>query len=101
MNALVSSDVKVKSFSPHKRSVAPAGMQSSIGPTNSAGMELINNIGHFCKSVCPIVSTDIKFVEAFRHKEIQISKLCPGVANTNHRLFTFKRNLNDLCNKCR
>jgi len=59
-----------------------------------------NNKGHFCKSVCPIVSTDIKYVEAYRHKEVQISRLRLGVANTNHRLFILKRHVNGLCNKC-
>src|SRR6218665_1341324 len=59
-----------------------------------------DNIGHFYKSVCPIVSMDIKYVEAYRNKEVQISRLRLGVANTNHRLFILKRHVNGLCNKC-
>ena len=35
-----------------------------------------------------------------RHKEVQLSRLRLGVANTNHRLFILKRHLNGLCNKC-
>ena len=34
-----------------------------------------NNIGHFYKYVCPIVRTDINYVKAYRHKEVQISRL--------------------------
>src|SRR6218665_628957 len=59
-----------------------------------------DNIGHFYKSVCPIVSMDIKYVEAYRRKEVQISRLRLGVENTNHRLFILKRHVNGLCNKC-
>ena len=67
---------------------------------NKWQLEYNNNIGHFYKSVYPIVSTDIKYVEAYRHKEAQISRLRLGIANTNHRLFILKRHLNGLCNKC-
>ena len=46
------------------------------------------------------MSTDIKYVEAYnRHKEVQISRLRLGEANTNHRLFILKRHVNGLCNK--
>ena len=57
-----------------------------------------NNIGHFYKSVFPIVSTDIKYLEHYRHKEVQISRLRVGAANVNQRLFILKRHLNGLCN---
>ena len=46
------------------------------------------------------MSTDIKYVDVCRHKEVQVSRLGLGVANTNHRLFILKRHLNGLCNKC-
>ncbi|MDW0237614.1 MAG: reverse transcriptase domain-containing protein, partial [Nitrososphaeraceae archaeon] len=47
--------------------------------------------GHFYKSICPIVSTDIKYLEPYRRKEVQISRLRLGVANTNQRLYIIKR----------
>jgi len=57
--------------------------------------------GHFYKSMCPIVSTDIKYLEPYRHKEVQISRLRLGVANTNQRLFIIKRHDDGLCNTCK
>ena len=57
--------------------------------------------GHFYKSICPIVSTDIKYLEPYRHKEVQISRLRLGVANTNQRLFIIKRHDDGLCDTCK
>ena len=59
-----------------------------------------DNRGHFYKSICPILSTDIKYLEPYRHKEVQISRLRLGVANTNQRLFVIKRHFNGLCDTC-
>ncbi|HMG39082.1 MAG TPA: reverse transcriptase domain-containing protein [Nitrososphaeraceae archaeon] len=59
-----------------------------------------DNRGHFYKSICPIVSTDIKYLEPYRHKEVQISRLRLGVANTNQRLFMLKRHSSGLCDTC-
>src|ERR1043165_7334838 len=59
-----------------------------------------DNRGQFYKSICLIVSTDIKYLEPYRHKEVQISRLRLGVANTNQRLFVIKRHLNGLCDTC-
>ena len=60
-----------------------------------------DNRGHFYKSICPIVSTDIKYLEPYRHKEVQISRLRLGVANTNQRLFIIKRHDDGLCDTCK
>src|SRR5688572_29185465 len=57
--------------------------------------------GHFYKSICPTVSTDIKYLEPYRHKEVQISRLRLGVANTNQRLFIIKRHDDGLCDICK
>ena len=55
---------------------------------NKWQMEYNNDTrGHFYKSICPIVSTDIKYLEPYRRKEVQISRLRLGVANTNQRLY--------------
>ena len=59
-----------------------------------------DNRGHFYKSICPVVNTSIKYAEPYRHKEVQISRLRLGVANTNQRLFFMKRHANGLCDKC-
>lgn len=59
-----------------------------------------DNKGHFYKSICPIVNTYIKYLEPHRHKEVQITRLRLGVANTNQRLFTIKRHSTGLCDAC-
>jgi ribonuclease HI len=59
-----------------------------------------DNKGHFYKSICPIVNTNIEYLEPFRHKEVQISRLRLGVANTNQRLYIIKRHSNGLCDTC-
>jgi hypothetical protein len=56
--------------------------------------------GHFYKSICSTVGTDIKYFEPYRHKEVQISRLRLGVANTNQRLFIIKRHSSGLCDAC-
>src|SRR5688572_1242877 len=56
--------------------------------------------GHFNKSIHSIVTTDIKYLEPYRHKEVQISRLRLGMANTNQRLFVMKRHSNGLCDTC-
>ena len=60
-----------------------------------------DNRGHFYKSFCPLVTTSIKYMESYRHKEVQISRLRLGVANTNQRLFLMKRHSNGLCDNCK
>ena len=60
-----------------------------------------DNRGHFYKSICPVVNTSIKYMDPYyRHKEVQISRLRLGVANTNQRLFLMKRHSNGLCDNC-
>jgi ribonuclease HI len=56
--------------------------------------------GHFYKTICPNVNTNIKYLDPLRRKEVQISRLRLGVANTNQRLFVMKKHLNGLCDTC-
>ena len=59
-----------------------------------------NNKGYLYKSICPDVSTLIKFTDPCRHKEVQISRLRLGVALTNHRLYRIGRHPDGLCSLC-
>ena len=56
--------------------------------------------GNFYKTICPLVSTNIKFSDPYRHKEVQISRLRLGVAITNKKLFQMKKHPNGLCDTC-
>ena len=56
--------------------------------------------GHFHKSICPIVNTDIKYSDPSRVTEVQISRFRLGVVNTNHRLFVMGKHPNGLCDTC-
>jgi len=60
----------------------------------------IENKGKLYKTICPIVSTNIKFCDPYRHKEVQINRLRIGVANTNKRLFQMGKHINGLCDTC-
>jgi ribonuclease HI len=58
------------------------------------------NIGKFYKNICPTVSTNIKFSDPNRHKEVQINRLRLGVAITNKRLFQMRKHPTGLCDTC-
>jgi ribonuclease HI len=61
----------------------------------------IDNKGKFYKTICPIVSTNIKFSDPYRIKEVQISRLRLGVAITNKRLFQMRKHPTGLCDTCK
>lgn len=56
--------------------------------------------GQFYKKICNTVDTSIKFSDPDRHREVQISRLRLGVANTNSRLFKYKKHITGLCDLC-
>ena len=56
--------------------------------------------GHFYKSICPTVNTDIKYSDLSRITEVQISRFRLGVVNTNHRLFVMGKHPNGFCDTC-
>src|SRR6218665_507431 len=53
--------------------------------------------GHFYKSICPVVSTTIKFSDICRKKEVQLSRLRLGTYLTNHRLHIMGKHPTGLC----
>src|ERR1700733_679094 len=57
-------------------------------------------VGKFYKMICPIVSKNIKYIDPIRSKEVQISRLRLGVANTNSRLFKMGRHPTGNCETC-
>jgi len=60
----------------------------------------IHDKGKFYKSICPLVSTNIKFSDPYRHKEVQIGRLRLGVAITNKRLFQMRKHPTGFCDTC-
>jgi len=58
------------------------------------------NKGNHYKSICPEVSTVVKFTDPCRHKEVQISRLRLGTALTNHRLHKIGKHPDGLCCLC-
>jgi ribonuclease HI len=56
--------------------------------------------GHFHKSICPTVNTDIKYSDSNRITEVQISRFRLGVANTNYRLYLMGKHPTGLCDTC-
>jgi len=57
--------------------------------------------GQYYKSICSVVTTEIKFSDADRQIEIQITRLRLGIANTNYHLFKLRRHPNGLCDLCK
>src|SRR5688572_23543833 len=57
--------------------------------------------GQHYKYICPVVDTNIKFVDFNRKKEVQISRLRLGKANLNERLLLMKKLESGLCNLCK
>ena len=56
--------------------------------------------GKFYKSIQPLVSTDIKFSDFPRKREVQITRLRMGHILTNTWLKTIRRSPTDLCSEC-
>jgi len=56
--------------------------------------------GRFYKSIQPLVSTDIKFMDCLRKREVQITRLRMGHILTNSWLKTIGRSQTDLCSEC-
>jgi hypothetical protein len=64
-------------------------------------IEYSNDVcGNFYRAICPTVNKHIKYLDPLRKKEVQITRLRLGVANTNQRLFVMKKHLSGLCNEC-
>src|ERR1700733_5708192 len=57
-------------------------------------------IGKFYKTICSIVSRNIKYLDPIRSKEVQISRLRLGAANTNSKLFKMGRHPTGNCDTC-
>ena len=60
----------------------------------------LDNKGRLYKTICPNVSTNIKFSDPCRNKEVQINRLRIGVAITNKRLFQMGKHISGLCDTC-
>lgn len=56
--------------------------------------------GKFYKSIQPVVSTDIKFMDFLRKREVQITRLRLGHILNNKWLKTIGKSPTDLCSKC-
>jgi ribonuclease HI len=60
----------------------------------------IDEKGLFYKNICPNVSTNIKFLDPSRQREVQITRLRLGVALTNKKLFQMGKHPNGFCDVC-
>jgi len=56
--------------------------------------------GRQYKSICPKVSTNIKYSDPCRKKEVHIGRPRLGVSLTNHSLFKIGKHPNGLCDTC-
>ena len=56
--------------------------------------------GRFYKSIQPLVSTDIKFMDSIRKREVQITRLRMGHVLNNNWLKVIGKSTTDLCSEC-
>lgn len=69
---------------------------------NKWQMEYTNDQrGSFYKALYPTVSTDIKYLDSNRKKEVQLTRLRLGHVNLNNRMYQLKIHPTGLCDMCK